>query len=354
MRVRYTPSEAKDPLQDRGVKIPYAPAKRVFPKWRWYLVVFIVSSPLWFFMAKVGLGLILATSPGIVYMDKTPINSPMSGVVSIYIKSGHKVVSGDVLARIIDPTLEVKKKPLLAEREAILNNPRQQRYSGALGDTLALAKRVFEREVSYLETVQRLFDMGAATVADMNEARGRVDRAEADLARARADQASSSIPNVEFRARRVRLAQIEAELAAMSGLMGDVDLVSPVSGVVINVFVAENQSVSQGAPLAVIADPSVVSILAFLDPDDLRMAEINDSVTVVFPGRRMIEARVDGLPSMAQPTPSELSRPLSEVRQAVKVILRATAPIPDIFLVEGLPVRVHWGARWKWIERWLP
>ncbi len=355
MRVRYSQSESKDPLQDRGVKIPYAPAKRVFPKWRWYLVVLIVSSPLWFFLAKVGLGLVWVTSPGIVYMDKTPINSPMSGIVSkIYLKSGQKVVSGDPLARVIDPTLEVRKKPLLAERDAILNNPRQKMFSGSVGDSLALAKRVFERERRYLETVQRLFDLGAATVADLNEARGRVDRAEADLARAKADMVTSSIPPVEFRERRVRLIQIEAELEAMSGVMGDADLTSPVSGTILEVFAVENQSISQGAPIAVIADPKEVSILAFLDPEDLSLAEMHESVTVAFPGRTMIEARVDGLPSMAQPTPSSLSRPLTDVRQAVKVTLRAVAPIPDMFLVEGLPVTVHWGSRWRWIERWLP
>nr|WP_321501316.1 HlyD family efflux transporter periplasmic adaptor subunit [uncultured Dethiosulfovibrio sp.] len=355
MRVRYTSSESKDPLKDRGVKIPYAPAKRVFPKWRWYLVVLIVSSPLWFFLAKVGVEFIWATSPGIVYMDKTPINSPMSGVIyKVYLREGQKILSGDLIAKIGDPLLDVKRKPLLAERDGLLKYPSVGLASAPMRQALTLSQKLLTQEKAYLSQIQRLFDQGAATLADLNEARGRVSRAESDLLRARADLALAQVPSVEYRSQMIRLSQIEGELAAMDRLMEDIDLASPLSGVVLELFVVENQPLAQGAPMAVVADPHTASIVTFLDPGDLGMVEGGDSIKVRFPGGITIDAYMDGRPSLAQPTPSSLSTPLTDIRQSVRLKLRTAAPIPDLFLVEGLPVTVHWGGRWKWIERWLP
>ncbi len=355
MRVRYTPPESKDPLQDRGVKIPYAPAKRVFPKWRWYLVVLIVSSPLWFFLAKVGLGVIWATSPGIVYMDKTPINSPMSGVIyKVYLREGQKILSGDLIAKIGDPFLEIKRKPLLAEKEALLKNRSVGFVSASMRQVVSLSKKLLIQEREYFSQIKKLFDQGAATLADLSEALGRVNRAESDLLRAKTDLALAQVPSAEYRSQMVRLSQIEGELAAIDKLMEDVDLASPISGVVLELFVVENQPLAQGAPMAVVADPNTASIVTFLDPGDLGMVEEGDSIKVKFPGGTTMDAYMDGRPSLAQPTPSSLSTPLTDIRQSVRLKLRTAAPIPDLFLVEGLPVTVHWGGRWKWIERWVP
>jgi len=52
MKVRFVKPEASDPNRDRGVEVPYAPGKRHLARWRWYLILLVVSSPFLFFVAS--------------------------------------------------------------------------------------------------------------------------------------------------------------------------------------------------------------------------------------------------------------------------------------------------------------
>lgn len=349
MKVRFTSGKSRDPFQEKGVRIPYAPARRTFPRWRWYFVVLLVSSPLLFFIAKVSVGVFWATSPGVIFMEKTPINSPTSGVLmEVHLREGQHIALGDVMAKVADPTLEMKRAPLTAERKVLMDYASRHISTEPFRDALVLAERVLKEEKAYRSKIQELVNAGAATKADLNEAQKRVLRAESDVIKAKIDLNLALAPSGEYKSQQVRLAQIDGELAAMADIMGGVALASPVSGVVLAVFAVVNQALAQGAPLAVVADPQTASIVTFLNPKDLGFVEKGKRVRIRFPEGTMVEAFPVGRPTLAEPAPLSLSKPLTEIRQTVRVTLSTRSPIPEAFLVEGLPVTVHWGGRWPW------
>ena len=44
MRVRFVKPELTNPARDRGITVPYAPAKRKLARWRWYFILLIAGS----------------------------------------------------------------------------------------------------------------------------------------------------------------------------------------------------------------------------------------------------------------------------------------------------------------------
>ena len=50
MKIRFNSDKERNPTQDGGLKVLYAPGKRVAFRLRWYLILLLISSPLlWFF-----------------------------------------------------------------------------------------------------------------------------------------------------------------------------------------------------------------------------------------------------------------------------------------------------------------
>lgn len=348
MKVTFSPKKSKDPNREGDIKVEYAPARRAFPRWRWYFVVLLVSSPLLFFFFKVGLGFLWASSPGVVFMEKASVNCPRPGLVTaLPVLRGQELSSGDLIAKVVEPLLEARKAPLVAERRAILAQVPQLAQEGSLKKSLALAGKVLDGERDVLRQVQWLFERGAATRAELNEARGRVVRAEGDVIRAQADLEVASAA-VDSPQNAVRLAQIEAELGAMEESQGEQIILSPIPGVVLDLYAEEGQTVAQGAPVATLGDPESVSVVAFVDPRYLSMIDLESPARVRFPGGTVMEADPEGRPVIAGPLPSALAEPFSEGKQTVQVYLKTNSPIPLNLMVEGLPVKAHWGFRLPW------
>lgn len=353
MKVRFSVPEKKAPDVREGVRIPYAPARRTFPRWRWYLVVLLVTSPLLFFLSKAVLGWMVASSPGVVAMEQVPLNSPRPAVVeSVFFARGDAVEAGAVLLRLVDASVEVFRAPLEAERKALLLRSPRVPAAAAQRRGLALAEESVAYERQRLKAIEELYGKGAATRAEVDEASAGLQRARADLVRAEVDleevRRVVEDPDVA-----VRLAQIEAELEALSRTRGPLDLKSPLEGQLLEVAVAPGETVGQGTPLVRIADPSRVFLVTFVRARDMRFVGEGAEVRVRFPEGRVIPAAVAGSPLLAEPTPAPLAGPLSDGSPALKVRLLPLEPLPFNCLVEGLPVTVYWGLRpiWPWSSK---
>ena len=344
MKVKFESARSKHPDVEKGVRVPYAPARRAFPRWRWYLVVLLVSSPLLFFLAKLALSFFLASSPAMLSLEKVALNSPRPSVVkALNVEEGDLAKQGAVLVRLGDTALEGRVELLRSEMHSLEGHaPAAAAPRAPLEEALALAREAAARRAEYLRTVRELFAQGAATRAELNLAVAQDQEARAGIIRARADLQASSLPE-DDRARQTRLAQIRSELAFLGQGREELQVVSPCDGRVLQVVAGQGQAVGQGTPLLVLADPSKSMITAFVEARHLRYASPGRVVKVRFPGNRVLEAHVEEQPYRASPTPPELARPLEESRQAVSVSLVLSGHIPPEFLVDGLPLTVFWG-----------
>lgn len=344
MKVNFESSKRQRPDVEKGLRVPYAPARRAFPRWRWYLVVLLVSSPLVLFLSKLALGWFLASSPAMLSLEKITVTTPRPSVVeALKAKEGDLVKKGAVLVRLGDTALEGRVELLRSEMESLeAQIPVAAAPLAPLEEAFALAREAAARRAEYLSTVRELFAQGAATRAELNLAVAQDQEARAGLIRARADLQASSLPG-DDRARQTRLAQIRSELAFLGQGREALQVVSPCDGRVLQVFAAQGQAAGQGTPLLLLADPWRSKITAFVETRHLRYASPGRAVKVRFPGNRVLEARVEEQPYRAAPTPPELTRPLEESRQSVSVSLVLSGDIPPEFLVDGLPLTVFWG-----------
>ena len=87
-----------------------------------------------------------------------------------------------------------------------------------------------------------------------------------------------------------------------------------------------------------------VSIVVFVDSEALSFIRKDAEVSVRFPGKFTLKARVDRFPSDTQTIPGEFAT-FAGARRTIRVFLRPMSPIPSEYLIEGLPLVVRWGVR---------
>ena len=159
MKVHFDSQKKQEPTREKGVRIPYAPAKRRVVQWRWYLILLIVSSPLLYFLVKLLLSFLIVTAPGYVSLEKVSINSTTMGTVErIHVRTGDMVAKNQVLADIYNPNLDERKGVLQAELEALDTSgaPAPTQAASNLIAEINLAKKQAAYQAEHLEKVRFL------------------------------------------------------------------------------------------------------------------------------------------------------------------------------------------------------
>jgi len=349
VKVKFQSPKSKNPDVKNGLKTPYAPAKRVFPKWRWFLVVLIVCSPFLYFLFKIGSGLFFAISPGKIEMEHVAITAPRSCVVELVLtKEGETVKKGDALFSLRLASQPDRLQLLKAERDALLENYPKPGGTLKIKELLSLAKQEADYRKKILKDTEELFNKGAATQAELNLAKSAFASAWANYIRLKDEL--NQMEDVKDPQYEVRLKQLEAEIKLLEEEKKSIEVASPADGVVTEIFVVPHQTVAQGGLLANMVDTKSAALVTYVEPQDLHFVSLGRPVTLRFPGGKIVKAKVKEVPTTAQTLPSELKTPFSDNQVAVKVTLEPTEPIPEDLLLVGLPFSAHWGFHLKFWE----
>lgn len=343
-----------DPAVVQGIRVPYAPARRKAAQWRWYLILLIVSSPLLFFLFKMAKSFVIVDAAGFVSLERVAVNSSSTGIVeTLLVKTGQDVSQGALVARLFDPHLESRKTLLQSELEGLVqvSSPTGTARRRMLRRRLELASRILESQNQYLSKVAFLVDQGAATVAELNLARERSNRAQMDYDQAwyenqRFKEGRSASPpgneGAEVEAARRR---IKAEIKALGREQALLEQLAPFNGRVLDVFAAQGQSLSPGTPILLLGRSDRPSIVAYLAPKYARYAQNGRTATVTLPDGQKLMAKVRENANLTKRLPADLSSPIGSRDLMLLVNLELTTPLPDIQWVDGLPVsvRFHFG-----------
>jgi len=349
MKVRFRSSKQQAPEREQGIRVAYAPAKRVMARWRWYLILLLVSAPLIYLLGQLLYGWLMITAPAYVALRKVPINSPLSGIVADRpVMEGQVVPSGAVLARL--------KSPAIDRREAILTaelNAREKAFMlpGTIADQadahrrLALAVEVVTFQRRHRDDVQFLFDQGAATRAELNLAENQLREAllyhenvQFDLNRLQTQIHRVSVPDENAL---VRLEVLRAELGALGETRAALELRSPLTGRVLELFADIGQSLAPGDPVLMLGDASHLEIHAYLAPRYAAYARKGQSVTVSFQEGLRLSGVVIRNPEVTRRLPAAVSSPLGSRGNKLLVPIVLTETPSAGILVEGLPVTVR-------------
>jgi len=339
MKVSFSSTKKNDAAMENKVKLPYAAARRAFPKIRWLVILVIVGSPFIMLLGKIMLDFLFVTSPGTIYMEKITINSLEAGTVEkTFYHRGDMVGADTVLFRIKrkHPENTMEQIAMLeAERDKANREIDKPTISGGHLSEIELA----QQNVAYYEKMHSntkwLMDQGAATKAEMDLTENKLREAKASLV------TKNPPPTVNSG----RITQVEQNINALKKMTEDFgDIKSGPGGKVHSVFLADNQSFSPGEPLAIVMNTNQVHILTYVDPRDLKKITIGRIATVKILGSdRKITAIVEEPPVAADTVPRGISEKFyPATMRGVQIFLKVMDPLQEEEMIEGLPVVVEW------------
>ncbi|PID76429.1 MAG: hypothetical protein CSB24_06695 [Deltaproteobacteria bacterium] len=379
MKIRFTPQAQKKPDHIKGMRVPYAQGKRKVPlaaRWRWYLVVLVVTSPLLYLLGKIAISYILITAPGVLSLEKISINSTATGIVEqLAAPVGAEMAEGEVIARLGNKQLEGRR--LVVERElAALKKQysckiadqkneqeqerlRQKEYQQELTRAekqQRLARQMLGYQKAHLDKVIFLQSQGAATIAELRQA-----EAGYDAALYRADNAENAVNQkkvkIELEQKKLELMQqkkqifpaidkAEAELAAIGRQQQGLVQKAPYRGRVLEHIIKEGQAVSPGTPLMLIARRDNPVIVCYLKPKYAGYAKAGHYARVSFADGKNIKARVVSDARLVKRLPADLATPMGMRNLLMLVSLTPLEPLADDLRVDGLPVTVRFRRNW--------
>lgn len=350
MRVSFSSNKKYDATVENNVKVPYAAAKRAFPKIRWILILIIVGSPFIMLLGKILLDWMFVTSPGTIWMEKKTINSIEAGTVEkVFFRSGDIVSPNTVMFRVKRkiPENRMEQVALLeAERDAASKGVESQTASPGVHVTgLSEEIQLANQNVAYYEQVRNntkwLMDQGAATRADLDAAENKLREAKTSLAALTSSAANSAAPAVSS----VRIAQVEQSIKSLKKMTEEFfDIKVGQGGKVNSIYVSDGQSFTAGEPLAILVNTKEVHVVTYVDPNDFKKINIGTTATVKILGTgRKIKAVVEHPPVVADNVPSGISEKFSPVTmRGVQIFLKVLDPLQEEETIEGLPVVVEW------------
>ena len=354
MKVRFRSSKQHAPEREQGMRVSYAPAKRVMARWRWYLILLLVSLPLIYLMGQILYGWLIVSAPGYVALRKIPVNSQIAGVlVDLNVRTGQTVPAGAVLARMQSLDMDRREAVLTAEREArekaLVAMPKLSLEHRRMQRRLGLASEMVTFQRRNRDDVQFLFDQGAATRAELQTAENRLHEAllnyenvASDLSQLQVAVERASAAGTE---ERVRLQVVQAELAALHQARETLVLHSPADGRVLELIAEAGQSLAPGDPILLLGDTSRPEINVYLDARYAAYAEKGQPVTVYFQDGLRLPGVVIRAPEVTRRLPAAVSSPLGSRENRLLVPIQLLPGHGPEELVEGFPVTVRFPFR---------
>lgn len=268
-----------------------------------------------------------------------------SGTITFTVDSGDQVQTGQLLATIDSPELhnqlaqeQARLSSLKVELERQRISTRQQQLQSQKNqDAAGIALKAAQRE---LNRAQRAFEQGAMTEVDYEKARDELETAEllhkhslldTDLDKERLD--------FELQTRELAVQQQELMVAELSRQVNELDLLSPVSGIVGNLLVNQKTNVSRNQPVLSVVDLSAFEVEVQIPEsyaDDLAIGmqsqvragtELVDA-TLVAVSPEIIDNQVTGRVRFNAATPAGLRQ---NQRLTTRILLEEK---PDVLMVQ--------------------
>ncbi len=389
MKIRFTPQAQKKPEHIRGVRVPYAEGKRkipLFAQWRWYLIVLIVSSPLFYLLGKIVFSYIFITAPGFLSLDKLTINSSSAGIIDQFaVPVGGEVAKGEVIAELSNQDLEERRKIIEAELAALLEQQRYQQdlqkksgvcfhnkqgiakkeYQLQLTTAISqqrLAEEMLTYQKNHLDKVSFLQSQGAAPIAELRQAETGYNSALYTVASAKQgvkelqlrialekEKEHEAAKNLEKGKDDLPLSpkiqKLNAELIAIADRKKRLIQKAPSSGRILEHLAKEGQAVAPGAPLMLLARQDQPSIICYLQPKYSRYAKAGRRASVRFADGNAVQAEVVEDAKLVKRLPADLAAPIGTRDLLLLVELVPLENLSADLRVDGLPVMVRFQHR---------
>ncbi|WP_162932118.1 HlyD family secretion protein [Solimonas sp. K1W22B-7] len=354
--MRFVKPEQSDPSRDRGIQVPYAPGKRQLARWRWYLILLVVSSPLLYFVGKFLWASVAVEAPGVIAQEQITVRTLGQGYVEeVYVKPYEEVAEGDPLVRLNNPELEVRASQIRAELKALQGIPSsisaERGPTVNLQDQIEIAREQKSYQSQRMNSLQQLVDEGAATEAELSAARREEQQASSRISElyqtmAVQNHVPPSVPNTELR---TRVLSLRAEQAKLEEQLEGQLVRAPRDGRIVDLAVVSGDQLALGGKVAMLAPVGgELHIDTYVPPKYAEVARSGQRGTVVFPDGSRREAEVASVPEVAREMPAGYSQPFGGNPVGVLVRMRfVDGEVMHGRISNGLPIRVRFENDWE-------
>lgn len=259
--------------------------------------------------------------------DEVIVSAEGSGRLLQYsIEEGEQIKRGQVIGVIDTSLLVLSRSELKASLQAVAARSQQ-------------LKKTIEVHQSRLEVLQKevvritkMYKEGAATQQVYDDVLGKFEVAQRELQMVQSQEAAIQAEE----------ALVNSKMALLSEQLQRCQVVSPVSGTVLQKYARAGETTAVGKPLFKVADVSSLILRAYVSGSQLHEVKIGNSVTIRYDGKNDIMHQTSGViswvSSSAEFTPKIIQT--KEDRVDLVYAVKVTVPNEEGELKIGMPAEV--------------
>lgn len=333
MKIRFDSPKESRPTEDQGLRVLYAPGRRLAFRLRWYLILLLVASPLLWLGGRWLWLTLRVEAPARLLVPILQLRAFDSAQVrEVLVVPGQTVEAGAPLLRLDNPQWR-ERLALLAEPDQAPSDAHglPQRERQVLQEALGVAEQ-------RLAELRRLFALDAAT-------RGELLQAETVLATRRHEL-------LQFEQRQLRVEPTEAlqrrlERQWLERRLADLEVRAPEAGRVLDVAVAAGEGVAPGLPLLSLERRQDVQVWVYLPARQAGYGRAGQALTLYLPDGSTRAARVLGEAHDAVPMPAELQPPFGAAARVLLVRVEPLEPWPARWRIDRLGLQARFARDWR-------
>lgn len=333
MKVRFSNPKETRPTSDQGLEVLYAPARRSAFRFRWYLILLLITSPFLFFAGKFIHGLLIVEVPAQVIFPLSELRArDTAQVTGVKVKEGQTVQPGQLLVEMDNREWRLRLEQLKALTRV------QSETSLAAGQSVEeVLNSQLARAEERLALLIRLMDQGAATRGEVMDAANLRDRL--------------LLERLTFQQQETRLAeqvtassnvsQLDAERVWLENRLNELALHANEEGLVTEILVREGENVGPGTPIIQVRNPSDARIYAYIGMDQAHHARAGEPMCIKLPDGEIVRGHIAGPPQNAASVPADIRAAFASRRRDLLVTVETEQALPVRWLVQNLPLQIR-------------
>jgi len=333
-------------LDEASTVKEYGQGKRTPPKFRWALIVLVISIPLLYLMYMLMDETVLADFQGMVVFDTLTIRAPDAGYVDkLYINEGEQVKKGQDLLQFKSPTLDAQLVYLHKEKDRI-----ETRSASVSRESTASLEANLENLKKDIENSQAVYDKfkkyyapkGYLTSLDLEQARKNV----ADAKEAYS-QIQHQIKQINLENDVLMEVNYKRPIEDINNQINQIEIKqqyflikSPEEGAIKEISISPGEFLPAGEEVIEIITKNDLHVVAYIDPKKSEDVHPQIMVTLTFPDNFSVKGEVMNVPSHADNAPASFQNPLATRENKLIVIIHFKQALPEKYKVFGVPVDV--------------
>lgn len=340
MNIRFDSPKELNPTHDHGLKVLYAPGKRMAFRLRWYLILFLVASPLLWLLGKLLFSLVLIDAPAQLRLPIEEVRARDAGRVErLHVTAGEQVQPGQLLVNLDNPEWRVRLQQLAAMPTEMPTASDSEWVSRERQSLRASAGRASQR----VRELSALLAQGAATRGELMAAQAEQDRRQAELAAFERREQLTRQPREFDR----QLIEQNAERQWLQTRLQALSLVAPEPGRIAEVLVTPGENVGPGTLLMRLERVGDPLLWIYLEPHNISYAGVGQPLQVRMPDGNWLDAHVVQAVDSAGRTPVVLRGPFAASEMGLQVAARFDQPLSARWRIDQLPLHVRFPTNWK-------